>query len=660
MDEPEINLDPAFSGGDDEAGEPQVPRRVSDEAELRPRLEDESPQEPAGRPEAASTGHPVRDRLLARIAESRHVEVNAEQANSVGPGEVRFGSLDDELDRIASRGEPPASPALARARPELSPNLIAMFGTLFGLAFVGALFAILIHADPRDGAPLAVAPAATSAAAPAAAVPAPALPAPTVPKPARKRIPGPWRIADSTDATLKKVEGTIGHEPFLTAIESAGVPHAQTFRVLATLKGLRDLDHCGHSDQFVALVDRAQGRVVAYEYIVSKEEVYQAREGSDGFLKASKLDLEVERSRVQGAIRFDRPTFAASIEAGGFEPALASVLDDALEGHSTVADFRRGDRLRVVLQETTVLGEFERYAGIEALEYLPAHGDTKPTRIYYFRGTKSHGYYDAQGRSVHEGGWHKPIKGAPITSPFNPHRMHPILHKIMPHEGTDFGAPMGTPVGAAGPGVVEFIGNGGPTGNLVRIQHTGGIETGYAHLSRFETGLKVGDHVNALQIIGYVGSTGRSTGPHLHLSVKKNGVFVDSEILKLDALHVLPLEERAEFAEARQKLDALLDAVPLSPPLDEPAPAATPSAPAEVPGDDLGSNDPNVAAHEAAPASPSAAAAPVTQASPVPAPAVPTSPTKAPSEPGKGPSIYVSDQDLLKNQGATDQGEVDE
>ena len=138
---------------------------------------------------------------------------------------------------------------------------------------------------------------------------------------------------------------------------------------------------------------------------------------------------------------------------------MVSVLDDALAGHSSVADLKRGDRVRVVAQEVTVLGDFDRYAGIEALEVVPGHGDQKPLRIYYFKGSKSHGYFDAEGRSVHEGAsGTDPIKGAHITSPFNPHRMHPVLHTtLMPHEGTDMACPMGTPIGAAGAGVDQIL-----------------------------------------------------------------------------------------------------------------------------------------------------------------------------------------------------------
>ena len=602
-----------------------------------------------------TTGHPVRDRLLARAAEAQRKRQPPEQATSKREGDDLLGSFTDELDRVATRAHAPSAPELAMGRRDLSPNVIALFGTLFGLAGIGALFAVLIHVDPRDGTPLAAAPAAQSAApaaAPAPSSPPPAPALPVVKKPERPRLPGPWRIADEAVPGHRKIEGTVGHESFLKALEGAGVPAAQTFRILKVMKGLRDLDHCGRTDKFIVSLERATSRVVAFEYVVGKGEVYQAREGKDGFLKAEKLDLHLERQRVQGAIVYDRPTFGASADAHGFEAGLASVVDEALLGHSSVQDLSHGDRLRVVAQEVTVLGEFDRYAGIEALEVVPRAEGKRPLRIYYFRGTKSHGYYDAEGRAVHEGGWRRPIKGARITSRFNPRRMHPVLHKLMPHQGTDFGAATGTPVGAAGPGTVKFIGNGGPSGNLVTVEHAGKIETGYAHLSRFESGLKVGDRVQSLSIVGYVGSTGRSTGPHLHFSVKKNGVFIDSETLKYDVLRTLPPDERIEFVEARTKLDAQLDAIPLPA-----APAVTPLAPAAPEPDDIAGDE--LDAPEGVPA---AAAAPAqTPAAPAaPGAPPPASPAPGAPAPPRGPSIYLTDQDLMKNQPATDDGEVAE
>ena len=133
----------------------------------------------------------------------------------------------------------------------------------------------------------------------------------------------------------------------------------------------------------------------------------------------------------------------------------------------------------------------------------------------------------------------------------------------MPHNGVDFVASTGTPVYAASSGNIETIGDGGPSGNLVTIRHASGITTGYAHLSRFAPHLVQGQAIEARQLVGYVGSTGRSTGPHLHFSVKKNGVFVDPLTLRLDGDKVLPKTERASFEEQRASLDKLLDAIAL-------------------------------------------------------------------------------------------------
>jgi murein DD-endopeptidase MepM/ murein hydrolase activator NlpD len=170
-----------------------------------------------------------------------------------------------------------------------------------------------------------------------------------------------------------------------------------------------------------------------------------------------------------------------------------------------------------------------------------------------------------------------PLANPRVTSPFNPRRMHPILHTITPHNGCDFGAPTGTPVYSIGPGVVSFRGDGGPTGNFVSIQHEGGFESGYAHLSRFAPGVSPGVHVQAHALVGYVGTTGRSTGPHLHLSVKKNGTFIDPLTLRLESVRAIPQRARTDFDKRKAEADAALDAIPL-PKSDGKAPAVAPSA----------------------------------------------------------------------------------
>jgi hypothetical protein len=147
---------------------------------------------------------------------------------------------------------------------------------------------------------------------------------------------------------------------------------------------------------------------------------------------------------------------------------------------------------------------------------------------------------------------------------------------------------------------VSFVGVAGPAGNLVSITHPNGVITGYAHLSKFAAGIKVGNKVGTHTLVGYVGSTGRSTGPHLHLSAKRDGRFFDAQTLQFDAERVMPTLDRAAFLARKAELDARLDAIPL------PEPPPEPVAPEPAPA---GSGTPAAAASAGAPAAASAGAA---------------------------------------------------
>ena len=175
----------------------------------------------------------------------------------------------------------------------------------------------------------------------------------------------------------------------------------------------------------------------------------------------------------------------------------------------------------------------------------------------------NHAWFDAKAKQPLRGKWRMPLTFARVTSRFDPRRLHPVLHTIQPHNGCDFAASIGTPVYSIAAGVVAFEGSAGPSGNLVTIVHEGGYESGYAHLSRFVPGVVSGTHVEAHALIGYSGSTGRSTGPHLHLSVKRAGMFIDPLTLKLDGVRVVPPSERTAFATRKADADAALDAIAL-------------------------------------------------------------------------------------------------
>lgn len=442
-------------------------------------------------PEIDPEMHPVRARLLARAREVRPTPIHIEPTPRTVP--IRTGG-------------PPSAPELRPLAPApLSPTWIAAFGALLGLAAVASIIALAMRFDGSHATDAPV--TDTKAPAPTAET--------VVQKPKRIKLPGPWRIEDERENKgVRIVSGKIGTKSFLSAVVDAGLEKEQAYRAFNALKDLKNLDRCDREDSFFAMVDRTSSRLTAFEYVVSKEEVYQAKDGANGALAGQKLDFKIERNQVKVGLVYQGGDFDSSAEKAGLERGLGKAVAKALDGHSSIDELKKGDVLRLVVQEVTVLGEFSRYSGVEAIEIRPANGE--PERFYYFRGAKERGYYDGKGKSPYEGGWRKPVKDAPITSHFNPKRLHPILKKIMPHTGTDFGAPSGTPVGASSYGTISYIGPAGPSGNLVKIEHPGDIETSYAHLSKFAEGLKVGDKVKRLQLIGYVGTTGRSTAPHLH------------------------------------------------------------------------------------------------------------------------------------------------
>ena len=176
--------------------------------------------------------------------------------------------------------------------------------------------------------------------------------------------------------------------------------------------------------------------------------------------------------------------------------------------------------------------------------------------LYYFDKENLEGHYDKNGKSVQKALMKSPINGARLSSSFGM-RKHPIDGYNKMHRGTDFAAPKGTPIMASGNGIVKKAGWCGGGGNCVKIRHNSTYETVYAHMSKFARGIKNGVRVKQGQTIGYVGSTGKSTGPHLHYEVIVNGKKVNSQKLKLPSGKVLKGKDRKYFETAKIKLDVL-------------------------------------------------------------------------------------------------------
>ena len=216
-------------------------------------------------------------------------------------------------------------------------------------------------------------------------------------------------------------------------------------------------------------------------------------------------------------------------------------------------DIRKGDVFEII---------FERYSDDRnkpiktgKILYAYLNVNNQGIKLYRFNKKGSVGFYDDKGKSIVKALMKTPINGARLSSSYGK-RKHPILGYTRKHNGTDFAAPTGTPIMASGTGTVIKAGRCGGGGNCIKIRHNNSYQTVYAHLSKFAT--RKGRRVTQGQIIGYVGSTGMSTGPHLHYEVHFNGKPINSQKLKLPSGKILKNEERKLFEIERIKLDVKL------------------------------------------------------------------------------------------------------
>tara|TARA_Y100000590_G_C15740139_1_gene1019987 strand:+ start:258 stop:1577 length:1320 start_codon:yes stop_codon:yes gene_type:complete len=216
-------------------------------------------------------------------------------------------------------------------------------------------------------------------------------------------------------------------------------------------------------------------------------------------------------------------------------------------------DIRKGDDFQIMFER--YYDDRRKIIKTGKILYAYLNVNDQKIKLYRFEKKGSTGYYDVNGKSIVKALMKTPINGARLSSGFGK-RKHPILGFTKHHNGTDFAAPTGTPIMASGNGTVIKAGKCGAGGLCVRIRHNSSYTTGYGHMSKIAT--RSGRRVRQGQIIGYVGSTGMSTGPHLHYTVSFNGKFINSQKLKLPSGKILKGEERKLFEVERIKLDVRL------------------------------------------------------------------------------------------------------
>lgn len=274
-----------------------------------------------------------------------------------------------------------------------------------------------------------------------------------------------------------------------------------------------------------------------------------------GAWKCNTIDIERDTRAVykSGVILDGDSFYLAGMRAGIPAGILADVYDLLAFEMDFERDVRAGQKFSVLYEENFSSGAKVDNGNVLAVSFDALRGNVKMYRFKKKDGTT--GYYDEKGNGAIKSLKRTPINNAKVTSSFSTRRKHPVLGFTRAHKGVDFRAATGTPIPAAGAGRVVKRGYNSGHGNFVRIRHNGSFETLYAHMSKFKSGVNVGTTVRQGQTIGFVGSTGLSTGPHLHYEIIKDGKHVNPLTVKLPAINNLDEANKTKFLEYRRALD---------------------------------------------------------------------------------------------------------
>lgn len=278
-----------------------------------------------------------------------------------------------------------------------------------------------------------------------------------------------------------------------------------------------------------------------------------------GAWKCHTVDIERDTHVVYraGEILDGDSFYLAGMRAGIPAGILADVYDLLAFEVDFERDIRAGQKFSVMYEENYSDGKKVDYGNVLAIAFKSLRGDVKMYRFRKADGTT--GYYDAEGNGAIKSLKRTPINNAKVTSNFSGGRKHPVLGYTRAHKGVDFRAPTGTPIPAAGAGRIVARSYNRGHGNFVKIRHNSTFETLYAHMSKFAKGVNVGTNVRQGQIIGYAGSTGLSTGPHLHYEIIRNGKHVNPLTVKLPAISNLNAEDKKKFLEYRKIVDSAIE-----------------------------------------------------------------------------------------------------
>ena len=306
-----------------------------------------------------------------------------------------------------------------------------------------------------------------------------------------------------------------------------------------------------------------KGEMVKFILQLGPLEIYEIEKGPQGYVAQKKeVPSEIQLVKVEGVIR---SSLFEAMEAARERESLVILFAEILAGEiDFYKDVKEGDRFQIVVEKVYKEKEFIRYGPIQAVKYQKA--DRTVVGIY-FQGD----FYNEKGLTLKKTFLKSPLRFTRISSKFSRTRKHPILGGVLPHYGVDYAAPTGTPVWAVADGTVVSCGWGGGFGKQVILQHPNGYQTYYGHLSGYGPGIRKGVRVKQKQVIGYVGSTGLSTGPHLDFRMAKDGKFRNPLNERFPAGDQIEKGKREAFEKRRDEMLVWLEGNAFDPKRQEPS-----------------------------------------------------------------------------------------
>ncbi len=372
----------------------------------------------------------------------------------------------------------------------------------------------------------------------------------TIPAPAVSAVtPSKSQVSE-----VKEIVATFGkNQTITTALAQFGLSSRQVYEFVKSTLPVYNLAKVKAGQQF-RLNLTPDGMIGKFLYPVDDERYLTVYRDHDRFVPVmKKFAYEVRTESVSGSI--NESLFQAVTESGEQEKLALDLADIFMWDVDFYTDIQKGDSFRMLVQKEYLDGKFVKYGPIVAAILNNQNKDIMGFRFVDENGVA--GYYGPDGKALKKSFLKSPLKFARISSGYSTARMHPILKILRPHLGVDYAAPVGTPVVAVGSGMVEFAGNSGASGRMVKLRHAGSYETCYLHLSRIA--VRSGSRVAQGDVIGYVGATGLATGPHLDFRVIFHGNYTNPTKVVFPPAPPVSQSSFARFATLRDELEGRLE-----------------------------------------------------------------------------------------------------